>query len=79
MFCNGFINPENAGIVNRQLINIIDSNSMYIKNLIMRHIHKISGITDKTKEYIISKCKHDANFVVRRVCSEVESNVDDRE
>lgn len=72
-------NPENAGIVNRQLINIIDSNSMYIKNLIMRHIHKISGITDKTKEYIISKCKHDANFVVRRVCSEVESNVSDRE
>lgn len=65
-------NPENYGIVNHQLVNLIDSNSAYIKNLIMRHLHKMNGITDVTRAYIITKCKHDANFVVRMVCDEVE-------
>lgn len=68
-------NPENYGIVNHQLVNLIDSNSVYIKNLIMRQLHKIKGITDENKEYIISKCKNDANFVVRMVCNEVEKGV----
>lgn len=68
-------NPENCGIVNNQLVNLIDSNSVYIKNLIMRNLHKMNGITDGTKEYIISKCRHDANFVVRMVCDEVEKSV----
>lgn len=70
-------NPENCGIVNHQLVNLIDSNSVYIKNLIMRHLHKIKGITDGTKEYVMSKCKHDANFVVRMVCDEVEKGVNE--
>ena len=68
-------NPENCGIVNHQLVNLIDSNSVYIKNLIMRHLHKMNGITDGTKGYIISKCRHDANFVVRMVCDEVEKGI----
>ena len=68
-------NPENYGIVNHQLVNLIDSNSVYIKNLIMRHLHRINGITDENKKYIISKCKNDANFVVRMVCNEVEKGV----
>ena len=68
-------NPENCGIVNHQLVNLIDSNSVYIKNLIMRHLHKMDGITDVTKEYIISKCRHDANFVVRMVCDETEKSI----
>ena len=28
-------------------------------------------ITDATKDYILSKCKPDANFAVRMVCAEV--------
>ena len=68
-------NPENSGIVNHQLVNLIDSDRVYIKNLIIRHLHKMNGITDGTKEYIISKCKQDANFVVRMVCDEVEKGV----
>ena len=68
-------NPENDGVVNHQLVNLIDSNSAYIKNLIMRQLHKMRGITDKTREHIISKCKHDANFVIRMVCDEVEKDV----
>ncbi len=65
-------NPENYGIVNHQIVNLINSNSVYIKNLIMRHLYTMKGITDGTKDYIISKCKHDANFVVRMVCDDVE-------
>lgn len=65
-------NPENYGVVNHQLMTLIDSNSVYIKNLIMRHLHTMNGITDGTKDYILSKCKHDANFVVRMVCDEVK-------
>lgn len=68
-------NPENCGIVNHQLVNLVDSNSVYIKNLIIRHLHKMDGITDETKEYIISKCRHDANFVVRMVCDEVGKGI----
>jgi hypothetical protein len=67
-------NKDNQGVINHQLITLIDSNSAYIKNLIMRQLHKINGITDSTKKYIISKCKQDANFVVRKVCAEVEEN-----
>ena len=70
-------NPENCGIVNHQLVNLIDTNSVYIKNLIIRHLHKTSGITNGTKEYILSKCQHDANFVVRMVCAEVENGIDE--
>ena len=63
-------NSENYGIVNHQLVNLIDSNNVYIKNLIMRHLYKINGITEETKKYIVSKCENDANFIVRMVCVE---------
>lgn len=66
-------NPENYGIVNRQLVALIDSDNVYIKNLIIRHLYEIKGINQETKDYIISKCKNDANFVVRMVCAEVEN------
>ena len=72
-------NPENSGIVNRQLVSLIDSESVYIKNLIVRNIHKVKGITDSTKEYILSKCSHDPNYVVRMVCSQVADNSKDRD
>ena len=64
-------NPENKGIINHQLINLIDSNNVCIKNLIMRQIHKVNGINGETKNYVISKCKHDTNFILRMVCDEV--------
>ena len=31
---------------------------------------RMKGITDKTKDYVISKCEKDTNFVVRMVCEE---------
>ena len=72
-------NSENYGVINHQLVTLIDSNSVYIKNLIMRHLHKTNGITDGTKAYIVTKCKHDANFVVRMVCAEMEEKRIDEE
>ena len=72
-------NPENCGIVNHQLMNLIDSDNVYIKNLILRKIHEAEGVSDSTKEYIISKCKHDTNYAVRMVCDEVEDDILDRE
>lgn len=68
-------NPDNYGVVNHKLVNLIDSESVYIKNLILRQLSKMEGITDGTKEYIFSKCKHDANYIVRMICSKVEKSV----
>lgn len=65
-------NPENCGIVNNQLVDLAETNSFYIKNLIIRQSYEMDGITEQTKEYIISKCKNDANYVVRKVCAEIE-------
>lgn len=66
-------NEQNSSIVNHQLTSLVDADNMYIKNLIVRHLHQAKGITEETKDYIISKCKHDANFVVRMVCDEVQA------
>lgn len=38
----------------------------------MRNLFRLEGLTDETKEYIMSKCKQDANFVVRMVYAEME-------
>ena len=65
-------NPENSNIVNHRLISLVDSDNVYIKNLIMRNIYKVDGITTQTKEYVVSKCEHDACFVVRKVCEAVK-------
>jgi len=68
MFMSRF--PEYADIVNNQLIRLIDTQSAYIRNLIMRNMRRLEGVTDKTKDYIISKCENDASYVVRMVCNE---------
>lgn len=65
-------NPENSTIVNHRLISLVDSDNVYIKNFIMRNIYKVDEITPQTREYIVSKCEHDACFVVRKVCKEVK-------
>lgn len=64
-------NPENSGIVNRQIVNLINRDCFYIKNLIMRNLYRTKGLADSTKEHVISKCEKDANYAVRKVCSEI--------
>lgn len=67
-------NPKNISVVNNQLIHLVDYESAYIKNLIMRQVYKTEGINDTTRDYIIMRCENDANFVVRMVCKEVTQN-----
>lgn len=65
-------NPDNKNIVNNKLINLVDTENAYIKNLIMKNIYLSENVTETTRNYIISKCENDANYVVRLVCSEVK-------
>ena len=59
---------ENVNIVNHQIIQLINSDNAYIKNLIMRNIYTTDGIQQDTKCYVVSKCENDANYYVRMVC-----------
>ena len=72
LFLMMYRNPENRSIINRQLIKIVDENGPYIKNMIMRQIYEMSEVEVGIKEYITSKCRNDANYVVRMVCAEIE-------
>lgn len=60
--------PNNSGIINHQIINMINAENAYIKNLILRKIENIPCLESSTKAYILSKCEHDANYVVRDAC-----------
>jgi len=62
-------NPVLNDIINYQVINLIDNDNVYIKNLIQRYIGK-SKIDSATKEYIFSNCENDNNYVVRKVYNE---------
>lgn len=62
-------NPENEEVINRKLITVIDTDNVYMKNLIMRNLYHTKGIQKATKKYIVSKCKNDSNYVVRMICN----------
>lgn len=63
-------NPANRKTINRQLIKLVDSDNVYIKNIIIRHLFSDEGIFESTKQYILLKCKDDPNYVVRTVCQQ---------
>jgi len=63
-------NPSLNDIISYQVINLIDDDNVYIKNLIQRNIGK-SKIDSGTKEYVFSKCANDNNYVVRKVYQEL--------
>ena len=62
--------PENESVVNRQIINLVDTEGIYIKNLIINRIYSMKGIWDKTRDYVVSKCENDECYIVRMVCAE---------
>ena len=72
-------NPENGRIVNRQLISLVDSDNVYIKNYILQNMYAVDAITEITREYIVSKCENDACYMVRRVCSQIQEQCKDRQ
>lgn len=59
-------------IISYQVINLIDHDNVYIKNLIQRSISE-SKIDCSTKEYVRSKCENDNNYVVRKVYQELNN------
>lgn len=59
---------RNESLLNVQLIKLVDSDNSYIKNYIMRNLFSVPGITEDTKNYIVSKCCSDVNYVVRTAC-----------
>ena len=61
--------PKNSGVINHQIIKMIDTENAYIKNLIMRKIEDIHCLEKSTRSYLLSKCEHDANYVVRNTCA----------
>ena len=63
MICKLYVNS----IVSRQMVNFIDSNSVYIKNLFVRHLYKMNGITKRTRTHITSKCELDVRMVFDEV------------
>ena len=65
-------NPENQHLINQKVVELIDNDCVYIKNLILRRIYKVPEITKVTQHYILEKCKNDSCFVVRMVASEIE-------
>lgn len=66
-------NSENENLVNQKIINLIDTECVYIKNLILQQIYVTDGIFEKTREYVLTKCENDPCFVVRMVCAEVQA------
>lgn len=65
-------NPENHHLINQKVVELIDNDCVYIKNLILRSIYEVPGITKVTQHYILEKCKNDPCFVVRMVAAEIE-------
>ena len=67
--------PANVNVVNRQIIRLIESDNVYIKNLIMKNMW-VRGIQKETRDYVISKSENDPHYVVRMVCKEVKEKHD---
>jgi hypothetical protein len=63
-------NIENQGIINKQILNIVDTDNVYIKNLLQKNIYTTKNVLNDTRQYVLSKCKNDANYVVRKVYKE---------
>ena len=65
-------NLNNKNVVCNQLIKLMDTDSVHIKNRILRNIHLLKDIDFETFKYIIQKATVDTNYVVRKVVNEVQ-------
>lgn len=64
-------NKNNADIINRKIIALIESDNVYIRNLILREVNESHTISKEIKKRIFSICKDDVNYVTRMVCKEL--------
>ena len=65
-------NPENHHLINQRVVELIDNDCVYIKNLILRRVYDVPVITKATQGYILEKCKNESCYVVRMVASGIE-------
>lgn len=62
-------NPHNQNMVNRMAINLMSNDDIYIKNLILRDLGNIHGITETNKKIIKSLGQNDVSYIVRKRCN----------
>lgn len=63
---------ENESFINNKIINLIDDEGIYVKIAILRQIYLYDGISESTRNYVISKCENDPCYVVRKTCEEIK-------
>ena len=61
---------ENRDVICRRLLSLIESENVYIKNLILRKTSRMNTIPDEMRKRFFEICKNDANYVTRKVCEE---------
>lgn len=66
---------ENDEIINRKVFSLIESDNVFIKNLILRKIKDNGFVSDEIKKRIFSVCENDSNFVTRMVCQELKTEI----
>ena len=64
-------NKENVDIISRKILSLIESDNVFIKNLLLRRLSKKVFVTDETKKRAFAICENDSNFVTRMVCKEL--------
>jgi hypothetical protein len=67
---------ENKDVVCNQLVKLMDTDNVYIKNRILRNIHLLLNVDNETYKYVIQKASVDTNYVVRKVASEVRTELE---
>lgn len=65
-------NIDNKNVVCNQLVKLMDTDNVYIKNKILRNVHLLKDVDFETLKYIIEKASVDTNYVVRKVVNEVQ-------
>lgn len=68
-------NVENKNVVCNQLVKLMDTDNVYIKNKILRNVHLLKDVDFETLKYIIEKASVDTNYVVRKVVNEVQMKI----
>ena len=62
-------NKAHSEIINRTLINIVKDENVYLKNLILRKMHSVDGVTDETTKSITDICVQDPNYITREIAN----------
>ncbi len=66
-------NEDLISIIGIQMTHLIDNESVYVRNVILRNISD-SKLDNATKEYIMNKCLNDSHFVIRKNSNDIINN-----